>query len=250
MCGKKCAAIHKRNGGREGSPCCAQRFLRLASAFATEVRVAFAAATASTVTAGEPGRIRLDSFPRCGPQCPVVTSKKGMVAAGLERCSEPPLHYAADAVLPWATTIDRPPSPRPLVGPLVAPSAPEPLNRCRIGRNSGRKIDRVNGPTDGRIATETTNGRQRPGIASARQLTTVEQEPSRCLHSRGDTYGRIKATALPIAPDRGACPAANPRRAGSSRVARRSPTGAGRVRLVARNFGPARFSPTIASADP
>ncbi len=40
-----------------------------------------------------------------------------------------------------------------------------------------------------------------------------------------------------------------PRRAGSSRVARRSPTGAGRVRLVARNFGPARFSPTIASAD-
>jgi len=119
-------------------------------------------------------------------------------------CSEPPLHYAADAVLPWATTIGRPPSPRPLVGPLVAPSAPEPLNRCRIGRNSGWKIDRGNGPTDGRIATETTNGRQRPGIASARQLTTVEQEPSRCLHSRGDTYGRIKATALPIAPDRGA----------------------------------------------
>ena len=93
MCGKKCAAIHKRNGGREGSPCCAQRFLRLASAFATEVRVAFAAATASTVTAGEPGRIRLDSFPRCGPQCPVVTSKKGMVAAGLERLQRaaPPL---------------------------------------------------------------------------------------------------------------------------------------------------------------
>ena len=50
-----------------------------------------------------------------------------------------------------------------------------------------------------------------------------------------DTYGRIKATALPIAPDRRACPAANPRRAGSSRVARLSPTaqvGSGSLRVT------------------
>ena len=204
MCGKKCAAIHKRNGGREGSPCCAQRFLRLASAFATEVRVHSRLQPRAPSRPANQGELDLTLSRDAARSARLSGQKKEWWLLAWNACSEPPLHYAADAVLPWATTIGRPPSPRPLVGPLVAPSAPEPLNRCRIGRNSGRKIDRGNGPTDGRIATETTNGRQRPGIASARQLTTVEQEPSRCLHSRGDTYGRIKATALPIAPDRGA----------------------------------------------
>src|SRR5258708_32717 len=179
------------------------------------------------------GELDLTLSRHAAPRARSARQKKEWGLLAWNACTEPPLHYAADAVLPWATTIGRPPSPRPLVGPLVAPSAPEPLNRCRIGRNSGRKIDRGNGPTDGRIATETTNGRQRPGIASARQLTTVEQEPSRCLHSRGTPMAGSKRrpslshpTAAPAPPQiRGAPGRAVlrvsrlPRRSGQARCA-------------------------------